>query len=131
MSERPADPAATGDRVRREVLGDAYVDAAHDRAREFNAPLQELVTEYCWGEVWGREGLDRRTRSLINIGMLAALNREAELRLHVRGALKNGCSREEIQEALLQATVYCGIPCGVSSFRVAAEVMDEVDRDPA
>jgi 4-carboxymuconolactone decarboxylase len=127
MSERPSDPAATGDKVRREVLGDEYVDAARGRASEFTAPLQELVTEYCWGEIWGRDGLERKTRSLINIGMLAALNREAELRLHVRGAIANGCTREEVQEALLQATVYCGIPCGVSSFRVAAEVMDELD----
>jgi len=127
MSERPADPAATGDKVRREVLGDEYVDAARGRASEFAAPLQELVTEYCWGEIWGRDGLDRKTRSLINVAMLAALNREAELRLHVGGAIKNGCTREEVQEALLQATVYCGIPCGVSSFRVAAEVLGELD----
>jgi len=127
MSERPADPAATGDKVRREVLGDEYVDAARGRASDFTAPLQELVTEYCWGEIWGRDGLDRKTRSLINVAMLAALNREAELRLHVRGAIRNGCTREEVQEALLQATVYCGIPCGVSSFRAAADVMEQLD----
>jgi 4-carboxymuconolactone decarboxylase len=125
MAERPEDPAGTGNKVRREVLGGPYVDAARARGTEFTAPLQELVTAYCWGEIWGRGGLDRRTRSLINVAMLAALNRENELRLHVRGALANGCSHEEIQEALLQATVYCGIPCGVSSFRVASEVIEE------
>jgi 4-carboxymuconolactone decarboxylase len=125
MSDRPTDAAATGDRVRREVLGDDYVEAARGRATEFSVPLQELVTEYCWGEIWGRDGLDRKTRSLINVAMLSALNHENELRLHIRGAVANGCTREEIQEALLQATVYCGIPCGVSSFRVANEVFEE------
>ena len=125
MSERPSDPAATGDKVRREVLGDEYVEAARGRATEFSKPLQELVTEYCWGEIWGRDGLDRKTRSLINVAMLSALNRENELRLHIRGAFANGCTREEVQEALLQATVYCGIPCGVSSFRIAEEVLAE------
>ena len=118
------DMAATGDRVRREVLGAEYVDAARERGTEFMESFQELVTEYCWGAIWGREGLDRRTRSLLNIGMLAALGRESELRLHVRGALNNGCTREEIQEALLQVAVYCGIPAGLSSFKVAEEVLD-------
>jgi 4-carboxymuconolactone decarboxylase len=125
MSERPADPSATGDKIRREVLGDEYVDAARLRSSEFMRPLQELVEEFAWGEVWGRDGIDRKTKSLINVAMIAALNREAELRLHVRGALRNGCTPEEIQEALLQATVYAGVPCGVASFRIANEVLEE------
>jgi 4-carboxymuconolactone decarboxylase len=116
-----------GLQTRREVLGTDHVDRSLERVTDFSRPVQELVTEYCWGEIWGRDGLERKTRSLINVAMLAALNRENELRLHVRGAIANGCTREEVQEALLQATVYCGIPCGVSSFRVAAEVMDEID----
>jgi 4-carboxymuconolactone decarboxylase len=111
--------------TRRQVLGAEYVDKALDGATPFTRPMQELVTEYCWGAVWSREGLDRRTRSLINLGMLTALNRSHELAGHVRGALNNGCTEEEIQETLLQAAVYCGMPAGLEAFRVAERVLDE------
>jgi 4-carboxymuconolactone decarboxylase len=115
----------TGLEIRREVLGREYVDAALERATPFARPLQELVTEYCWGSVWSRPGLDRRTRSLINLAMLTALNRPHELAGHIRGALRNGCSEEEIQEVLLQAAVYCGLPAALDSFRVAERVLSE------
>lgn len=115
--------------VRREVLGAAHVDRAMAAADEFNAPLQELVTEYCWGAVWGREELPRKTRSLLNLAMLTALNREHEFKLHVRGALRNGVSRAEIREVLLQAAIYCGVPAAISAFRQAREVFDAVDAE--
>lgn len=108
--------------VRRAVLGAEYVDRALADADEFTQPLQELVTEYCWGEIWTRPGLPRKTRSLLNIAMLVALNRPHELKLHLRGALRNGCSRAEIMEVLLQAAIYCGVPAAVDSFRIAREV---------
>ncbi len=111
--------------VRREVLGAEYVDQSIQNADEFTAPMQELVTEYCWGSVWTRPGLDRRTRSLINLAMITALNRPHELRLHVRGALHNGCTREEIREVLLQTAIYCGVPAAIDSFRTAREVFGE------
>jgi 4-carboxymuconolactone decarboxylase len=113
--------------IRREVLGNEYVERSIQSADDFNRPFQELVTEYCWGAVWGRPGLPRRTRSLLNLAMLTALNRPQELELHVRGALNNGVSREEIQEVFLQATVYCGVPAALESFRVARKVFAEVD----
>lgn len=113
--------------VRREVVGADYVQSALDGATALTWPLQELVTEYCWGEVWTRDGLSRRDRSLLNLGMLAALNRGQEFRLHVRGALNNGLSREEIIEALLQVTIYCGVPAGVEAVRNAKAVFDEID----
>jgi 4-carboxymuconolactone decarboxylase len=113
--------------VRRAVLGDPYVDAALQRADDFTGPLQDLVTEYCWGAVWTREGLSRKTRSLLNIAMLVALNRPHELRVHVQGAVRNGCTRGEIREALLQAAVYAGVPAGVDGFRVAIEALAELD----
>jgi 4-carboxymuconolactone decarboxylase len=116
---------ARGLEVRRAVLGAEYVDASIAGADHFTAPLQELVTEYCWGEVWTRPTLSRKTRSLLNLAMLTALNRPHELRLHTRGALANGCSWQEIQEALLQATIYAGVPAGVDAFRVAREVLEE------
>lgn len=115
--------------VRREVLGAAHVDRAMAAADEFNAPLQELVTEYCWGAVWGREELPRKTRSLLNLAMLTALNREHEFKLHVRGALRNGVSRAEIREVLLQAAIYCGVPAAISAFQQAREVFDAVDTE--
>ena len=118
-----------GLKVRREVLGDAYVDRAAAGGDEFLKPLQELVSEYCWGWLWTREGLARRTRSLINIAMLSALNRPHELKVHVMAALRNGCTRTEIQETLLQATVYGGIPCGVDSFRTAREAIQEFEAE--
>ena len=112
--------------TRRQVLGDAYVDAALQNADEFARPLQDLVTQYCWGDVWNRPGLERKTRSLLNLAMLTALNRPHELRTHIRGALNNGASKAEIREVFLQAAVYCGVPAGVDSFRNAREVFKEM-----
>ncbi len=114
-----------GMKIRREVLGDAYVDGAIKNADEFSRPFQDLVTEYCWGASWGREGLTRRQRSLNNLSMLAALGRSHELELHLRGALRNGCTEDEIRETLIQAAVYAGIPAGVEAFRVAKKVLAE------
>ena len=116
-----------GLKVRREVLGDEYVDNAINNIDDFNRPLQELVTEYCWGTIWTRDGLPRKTRSLINLAMLTALNRPHEIKAHLIGALNNGCTRQEIMETLLQATVYCGVPAGVDGFRTAIAVFEEVD----
>ncbi|MEE8515092.1 MAG: 4-carboxymuconolactone decarboxylase [Alphaproteobacteria bacterium] len=113
--------------IRREVLGRDYVDQAIAAADEFNQPMQELVTEYCWGAVWGRDGLDRKTRSMINLAMLTALNRPHEIRLHLRGALNNGVSKAEITEIFLQTAIYCGVPAAIDSFRVAREVFAELD----
>lgn len=118
---------AKGLAVRREVLGSEYVDRAMAAADEFNRPMQELSTEYCWGHVWTRPGLTRGERSLLNLGMISALNRPHELKVHVRAALTNGLSREAIREALLQVAVYCGIPAGMDSFRLANEVFAELD----
>jgi 4-carboxymuconolactone decarboxylase len=115
-----------GMQVRRAVLGDAYVDRSLEGGTEFRKPMQELVTEYCWGAIWSRDGLDRKTRSLVNIGMLTALNRSTELAAHVRGAVNNGATKEEIQEVLLQTAVYCGMPAGLESFRVAEKVFDDL-----
>jgi 4-carboxymuconolactone decarboxylase len=115
-----------GMQVRRAVLGDAYVNRSLQGGTEFRQPMQELVTEFCWGAVWSREGLDRKTRSLVNIGMLTALNRSTELAAHIRGAVNNGATKEEIQEVLLQTAVYCGMPAGLESFRVAEKVFDEL-----
>ena len=116
----------TGMAVRREVLGDAYVDRSLQSGTEFRKPMQDLVTEFCWGAVWSRDGIDRKTRSLVNLGMLTALNRSTELAAHVRGAVNNGATKEEIQEVLLQAAVYCGMPAGLESFRVAEKVFDDL-----
>ncbi|MCP1673497.1 4-carboxymuconolactone decarboxylase [Natronocella acetinitrilica] len=113
--------------TRREVLGDEYVDRSINGADDFNWPLQELVTDYCWDAIWNRPGLDRKTRSMINIAMLAALGRPHELRIHTVGAIRNGCSKEEIREILLQATVYCGFPAGIDAFKVAKEVVDSME----
>jgi len=120
-------PYEEGLKVRRAVLGVEYVDKAVEGADDFNRPLQDLVTEYCWGTVWMRPGLSRKTRSLINLAMLTALNRSHEFRLHVRGALNNGCSKDEIMEVLLQTAVYCGVPAATSSFRLAKEVFEELE----
>ncbi|WP_374213085.1 4-carboxymuconolactone decarboxylase [Crossiella sp. SN42] len=111
-----------GSRVRREVLGDAHVERSLAKATAFSRPLQELVTEYCWGTVWARPGLPRGTRSLLTLVMLTALGRGQELRLHVRGALNNGVTPGEIREALLQAAIYCGVPAALEAFRGAEEV---------
>ena len=109
--------------TRREVLGSDYVERSLNSATELTQPFQELVTEYCWGAVWNRPGLDRKSRSLLNIGMLTALNRQHELRAHLKGALTNGVTREEIREILMQVAIYAGVPCAVDSFRVAREVL--------
>ena len=109
--------------VRREVLGAEHVDRSLAAASDFMRPMQEFVTEYCWGAVWTRPGLDRRTRSLINLGMLTALGKGHELEVHVRGALTNGVTETEIREALLQAAVYCGVPAGIEAFRRADAVL--------
>lgn len=111
--------------VRREVLGAEYVDRSLSQATPFTRPMQELTTEWAWGTIWTRPGLPKKTRSLINLAMLTALNRPHELRLHLRAALRNGCTPEEIQETLLQAAVYCGVPAGMDSFRIAQEVLAE------
>lgn len=116
-----------GLKIRRETLGDAYVDKALAQADDFTGDLQEMVTAYCWGEVWGREGLDRKTRSTINLAMLSALNRPHELGVHVRGALNNGLTRDEIKEIFLQVGIYCGVPAMVDSFRIARQVFEDVD----
>ncbi|MBV1925830.1 MAG: carboxymuconolactone decarboxylase family protein [Rhodobacteraceae bacterium] len=114
-----------GLKTRREVLGDAYVDKAIEGATDFTRPLQEMVTTHCWNDIWNRPGLDRRSRSILNLGMIAALNRPHELKLHLRGALNNGLSVEEIQEILLQVSGYCGVPAAIDAFRVATEVLKE------
>ncbi len=108
--------------IRRAVLGDAYVDKALNTADDFNRPMQELVTEYCWGAVWGREGLPRKQRSMLNLAMISILNRPHELRAHIKGALTNGVTKEEITEVFLQVAIYAGVPCAVDSFRIAKEV---------
>ena len=109
--------------VRREVLGTEYVDRSINAATDFTRPFQELVTEYCWGAVWTRDGIPRKTRSMLNIAMLTALNRPHELELHTRAALTNGVSPDEIREVLMQAAVYCGIPAALDSFRIAQKVI--------
>ena len=113
--------------VRRAVLGADYVDKSIASADDFNMPMQELVTEYCWGEIWTRPGLPRQTRSLINLAMLTALNRPHEVKIHLRGALNNGCSKEQIMEVLLQTAIYCGVPAAIDSFRLAREVFAEAE----
>jgi 4-carboxymuconolactone decarboxylase len=120
-----------GLKIRRAVLGDAYVDRALANMTPFNQPLQELVTQYCWGETWGREGLSRRDRSLLNLGMISVLNRPHELKAHVKGALANGLTKDEIREVLLQVAIYGGVPAAVDSFRLAAETFAELDADKA
>lgn len=113
--------------IRRDVLGAGYVDASLSTADEFGAAMQKLVTEWCWGEVWGRPELDRRTRSAINLAMLTALNRQHELKVHVRGAVNNGLSRVEIREILLQTAIYCGVPAALEAMRSAREALDGID----
>ena len=116
--------------MRKAVLGDAYVEKALASADEFSRPLQDLVTSFAWGQVWTREELPPRTRSLVNLAMLAALNRPHELRIHLRGAVNNGCTNEEIREVLLQTAVYCGFPAAIDAFRAAREVLVELGRLP-
>ena len=111
--------------VRREVLGPAYVDKSIADADEFMRPFQQMVTEWCWGEIWTNDDLPRKTRSIINLAMLTALNRKDEVRLHVRGALRNGLTKKEIGAVLLQTAIYCGVPAALESFKVAREVIKE------
>lgn len=112
-----------GLKIRKEVLGAEHVDRALARADDFDRDFQELVTEYCWGGIWGRGGLSKQQRSLNNLCLLSALNRPHEFKSHIRGALHNGCSLDEIKETLLQVAIYCGIPAGVEAFRLAREVL--------
>ncbi|MCR9121701.1 MAG: carboxymuconolactone decarboxylase family protein [Phyllobacteriaceae bacterium] len=118
-----------GLQIRREVLGDAYVDRSIAAADDVSAPLQKLITEWCWGEIWGRPGLERRMRSVLNLGMTMALNRSAEFRLHVRGALNNGLTREEVVEIILQGAIYCGVPASLDAMRSAQTVFAELDEE--
>ena len=114
-----------GLKIRKEVLGAEYVERSLNSADDFNRDFQEMVTEYCWGGIWGRGGLSKKQRSLNNLCMLSALNRPHEFKLHFRGALRNGCSLDELRETLLQIAVYCGIPAGIEAFRIAREVLKE------
>jgi 4-carboxymuconolactone decarboxylase len=116
-----------GMRIRREVLGDEHVDAAVARTTPETAEFQDLITRYAWGEIWARPGLDRRTRSAVTLTALVALNREAELAMHVRAALRNGLTREEIVEVLLQSAIYCGVPAANGAFAVLGEVLEQLD----
>jgi 4-carboxymuconolactone decarboxylase len=115
--------------IRKEVLGAAHVQKSLDNVSEFSRPIQELVTEYCWGEVWSREGIDRRTRSMLNLAMLTALNRPHELSVHVKGAITNGVTPAEIQEVLMQTAIYVGVPAALESFRIAEKALKELGVD--
>ncbi len=117
-----------GMKVRRAVLGDAHVDASLKNRDEFNEAFQDLITRYAWGEVWTRPGLPRQTRSMLTLAMMVALNRSDELRLHLRAALSNGVTREEIQEVLLQTAIYCGVPAANSAFHLAQEVFAQQEK---
>ena len=121
----PDDPYERGMEVRREVLGDEHVDRAIERTTDFTADFQDLITRYAWGEIWARPGLDRKTRSAITLTALTALNHWEELEMHVRAALRNGLTAEEITEVLLQSAIYCGVPAANRAFAVAQEVLEE------
>ena len=114
--------------VRKAVLGEAYVNNALKNVDDFNRPFQEMLNEYCWGTVWGREELPRKTRSMLNIAMIAILNRQHEFRAHLKGALTNGVSKDEIREILMQVAIYAGVPAAVDSFRLAREAFAELDK---
>jgi 4-carboxymuconolactone decarboxylase len=126
VDSEPLDGYAVGLAIRREVLGTEHVDASLERTSEFSRPIQELVTAYCWGQIWSRDGIERRTRSLLNIGLLTALNRSHELGVHVRGAISNGVTPAEIQEVLLQTAVYVGVPAALESFRIAERILNDM-----
>jgi len=119
---------AKGMKIRRKVLGNAHVDRAKAHENSFNAPFQDLITRYAWGEIWTRPGLPRKTRSLITIAMMVAMNRPEELRLHLRAATNNGVTRKEIQEVLLQTAIYCGVPAANTAFHIAEEVFAETKK---
>lgn len=116
-----------GFEIRKSVLGAEFVEKSFAAADDFNRPMQELVTEYCWGAVWGREGLPKKTRSMLNLAMIATLNRPHELKMHVKGALVNGVSKDEIREIFMQVAIYAGVPAGVDSFRIAREAFAELE----
>jgi 4-carboxymuconolactone decarboxylase len=118
----------TGLGIRKSVLGKEFVEKSIASADDFNMPMQRLTTEYCWGAVWGRDGLPKKTRSMLNLAMLSALNRPHELKMHLGGALRNGVTKDEIREILLQVAIYCGIPAGVDAFRVARETFAELEK---
>jgi len=122
----PTEMFERGLAIRRELVGEAAVDKAFADASDFSRPMQEFVTEYCWGAVWSREALDRRSRSLLNIGMLAAANRPDELAGHIRVGIKNGLTKEELRECFLQVSIYLGMPAGLNGFRIAAQVLKEL-----
>jgi 4-carboxymuconolactone decarboxylase len=124
-----SDPHETGMRVRREVLGDAHVDRAIENTTDLTAPFQDFITRYAWGSIWSREGLDRRTRSAITLAVLTALGRENEIAMHVRAALTNGLSPEEISEVLLHTAVYAGVPAANAAFAIAQRVLGEESPD--
>ena len=113
--------------IRKDTLGKEHVEKSFATADDFNLPMHELVTEYCWGAVWGREGLSRKTRSMLNLAMISALNRPHELKLHVKGALRNGVTKDEIREIFMQVAIYAGVPAGVDSFRIAREAFAEME----
>ena len=117
----------SGLEIRKSVLGAEFVENSIANADDFNRPMQELVTEYCWGAVWGRDGLDKKSRLMLNLAMISALNRPHELKMHVKGALRNGVSKAEITEVLLQVAIYCGVPAAVDAFRIAKEAFKEMD----
>lgn len=125
MSEKVQE---TGLRMRKEVLGAEHVEKSLANADEYSRRMQELVTQYCWGEVWGDDTLDKRTRSLINLTMLSALGRTHEIKLHTKGAINNGVTVQEIQAALIQVMIYCGVPAGMEAFRATAEVLKELEQ---
>jgi len=125
------DMHARGLENRKEVLGEAHVERSFATADDFTRPFQDLITEYCWGAVWGRPGLPRKTRSLLNIAMLTALNREDEFKLHVRAAFRNGVTRDEIREVLLQTAIYCGVPAANAAFKQAREVFAAMEKEGA
>ena len=120
---------AKGDTIRREVLANAHVDRSIANADPFAKVIQDYVTKNAWGEVWGREGLDRRSRSILNLGMLSALGKEHELKVHIKGALRNGITREELAEIFLQVAIYCGAPAALECFRHARDVFADVDKN--
>jgi len=122
---------ARGLKNRKEVLGEAHVERSFATADDFTRPYQDLITEYCWGAVWDRPGLPRKTRSLLNIAMLTALNREEEFKLHVRAAFRNGVTRDEIREVLLQTAIYCGVPAANAAFKQARDVFAAMDQEGA
>jgi 4-carboxymuconolactone decarboxylase len=130
MADKPrSDKFERGLKTRRAVLGSEYVDRSLEQADDFNWSMQQLTTEWCWDEIWNRPGLDRRSRSILNLGMIAALNRPHEFKLHVRGAINNGLTKDELKEIFLQIGVYCGVPAALDSFRIAKEVFKEMGID--